>query len=129
MKKSTRYDYNLPSALPGFANLAHPNMTSRNYINPTYYTKVMTKYCKLENTKAAGATGGVAPVIRRSINMKIRFPKHVLRPDVQEDEAFHNVIDPKRQYWLIVSTSQDATPITMNSRRWIVFRDSHGTAA
>lgn len=121
-----QYNITLPDGIPAFGKLATREMTQRNAINPSFYRKVQkTRWVRMIN----GHSGqNINSVIRRRVNVAMKFPNKPLKPDIEAGQSFLMNMPPEDLTWLIISTDMPANlPMKVKVMRHTVWRDQHGT--
>ena len=132
--KSTRmtsieHQWNLPTCLPGFGNLASDHLNVRNSINPALFTRARkTRWIKLSPSDTTS-------VVTRRITENIQFSGKILKPDIADHatsgETFYSNVPLKDQLWCIISSSTTTGQgwpqgCHVEMRRHNRFRDPHG---
>lgn len=121
------HDLTLPDGLAAFQRIADERITTQQAINPTYFTKKMTRWVKVSNNTSPSS----AKVIRRIIKIKHFFDKRDVKCDVDaaSGETFLTNVDPRNLDWLIMSNSEGASNIKIDLRRISHYRDPHGVSS
>ena len=128
---SIEHQWNLPTCLPGFGNLATEHLNVRNAINPALFTKVRkTRWLKL-------APSDSPSVVTRRVTENIQFPGKILKPDIADyassGETFYSNVPLKDQVWCIISSSTTTgsgwpAGCHVEMRRHNKWRDPHGVS-
>jgi len=129
---TTQHQWNLPTCLPGMANLATDHLNVRNTINPALFTKVAkTKWLKIKPSMLANTN-----VVARTKQV-VQFPAKILKPDIADfatsGESFYSNVALKDQVWCLINTSvHDDNPwpqgLRVELRRHNKWRDPHGVS-
>uniref|UniRef100_UPI004048401E hypothetical protein n=1 Tax=Rheinheimera sp. TaxID=1869214 RepID=UPI004048401E len=133
--QSTFHSLNMPHGLGQFTALTKSNMVDRNFINPTYWDIVYTKWVPLVNN--SGVAKHITKIV--TINRSYKNAKPI-RTDLNSTSMtklgvttypqFHEQTDPTQLEWCIISAgSSDIQPRSMSILRQISWRDQNGTSA
>ena len=110
----------------------------RNTLHKDRFTVLQDRWVKMEHHENAGANHDKF----RTITLKHVFPKGTLyKPDMESnmvvgstsvgsaDVDFHKKMPAKDIMWCLISTSKDSPGAPyVNIKRWVTWRDQHGTA-
>ena len=128
---STEHQWNLPTCLPGFGNLATEHLNERNSINPALFTRVRkTKWLCLKPSDTTS-------VITRRVTQTVQFPGKILKPDIADfassGETFYSNVPLKDQVWCLISSSTPSGTswpqgVRVEMRRHNKWRDPHGVS-
>ena len=128
----------LPENAGVLQSMADQYAMRRNTLHRDRFTVLQDRWVKMEHHENAGANHDKF----RTITLKHVFPKGTLyKPDMEQnmvtgnssvastDLDFHKKMPAKDIMWCLISTSKDAPGAPyVNIKRWVTWRDQHGTA-
>lgn len=132
---SNFHSLNMPHGLGQFTALTRNNMVDRNFINPTYWDIVYTKWVPLVNN--SGVAKHITKIVTINRSYKNQKPirtdlnsTSITKAGVTTYPQFHEQTDPTQLEWCIISAgSSDIQPRSMSILRQISWRDQNGTSA
>ena len=128
------HDLTMPKGIGQFTGLCERDMVNRNFINPTYWEVVQTKWIPVSNNSGVAKNITKLVTINRSyktmpiIKTDLNSTSSGMLPGTITYPNFYQSVDPRLLEWCIVSCG-DVAPIRMTMLRQISWRDQNGTAA
>ncbi len=130
---SAYHELQMPTGLGQFSSLTENYMLNRNFINPTYWEKVLTKWVPISNN--SGVAKNISKVI--TINRSYKNTKPIAtdfnsipvgEPGHDYQPGFAQNTDPRDLEWMVISSGFQV-PERISILRQISWRDQDGTTA